>query len=151
MAAAWVAYTRWMDPWRHRRGLKFPPGPPCLPILGNVLQLGRNPHKSLAQLAKQYGPLMSLKLGTQFVGVASSPEMALEILQKQGLVFSMPFSTEAVCVLGHEHMSMGLLSTSSAAFQRSTSSLPRLSRPANISGKSGCGSWSHTSADAAAL
>ncbi|XP_047945893.1 carnosic acid synthase-like [Salvia hispanica] len=118
MAAAWVVHTRWLDPWRHRRGLRFPPGPPCLPILGNVLQLGRNPHKSLAELAKRYGPLMSLKLGTQFVGVVSSPEMAREILQRQGLVFSMPFSAEAVCVLGHERMSMGLLSTASAQWRK---------------------------------
>nr|AWD93593.1 cytochrome P450 CYP76AK5 [Salvia miltiorrhiza] len=114
--AAWVVYSRWTDSWRQRG--KFPPGPPRLPIIGNVLQLGRNPHKSLADLAKHYGPLMSLQLGTQFVGVVSSPEMAREVLQRQGLVFCMPFSAEAVCVLGHEHMSMGLLSTNSNQWRK---------------------------------
>ncbi|EYU25445.1 hypothetical protein MIMGU_mgv1a018354mg [Erythranthe guttata] len=46
------------------RHTKLPPGPFPLPIIGNFLLLGRNPHRSIAKLSKTYGPLMYLKLGT---------------------------------------------------------------------------------------
>ncbi|KAL1541844.1 unspecific monooxygenase [Salvia divinorum] len=65
--AAWLVYSM----RRERSDGKAPPGPPRLPIIGNMLQLGRNPHKSLARLSKTYGPLMSLKLGNQLAAVVS--------------------------------------------------------------------------------
>nr|A0A1D8QMG4.1 RecName: Full=Carnosic acid synthase; AltName: Full=Cytochrome P450 76AK8; Short=RoCYP76AK8; AltName: Full=Miltiradien-20-al synthase; AltName: Full=Pisiferic acid synthase [Salvia rosmarinus]AOW42546.1 cytochrome P450 76AK8 [Salvia rosmarinus] len=118
--AAWVVYSRWSEYSRGRQGGSggLPPGPPRLPIIGNILQLGRDPHKSLAQLAKTYGPLMSLKLGNQFAVVVSSPEMAREILQKQGLIFSKPFTPSAVRVLGHNDISMNMLPASSDRWKK---------------------------------
>ncbi|KAL3820172.1 hypothetical protein ACJIZ3_006077 [Penstemon smallii] len=74
---------------RIRKSIKpLPPGPYPLPIIGNILQLGQSPHKSLAKLSKKYGPLMYLKLGSLDTVVVSSPEMAKEILQKHDQVFS---------------------------------------------------------------
>ncbi|KAG8384442.1 hypothetical protein BUALT_Bualt04G0118300 [Buddleja alternifolia] len=70
------------------RGKKLPPGPTPLPIIGNLLLLGDQPHKSLAELAKIYGPLMSLRLGQRSTVVISSSAMAKEVLQKQDLAFS---------------------------------------------------------------
>lgn len=46
------------------RHTKNPPGPYPLSVIGNIHQLGRSPHKSLAKLSEKYGPLMYLKLGT---------------------------------------------------------------------------------------
>nr|AJD25182.1 cytochrome P450 CYP76AK2 [Salvia miltiorrhiza] len=112
LVAAWAVYSRWSGS-RRRTGGELPPGPPGLPIIGNLLQLGPNPHKSLAHLAKTYGPLMSLKLGNQFAVVASSPEMAKEILQKQGNVFSKPFNPIAGCVVRHDEFSVKYLPASS--------------------------------------
>ncbi|CAI0476666.1 unnamed protein product [Linum tenue] len=65
---------------------KLPPGPAQLPIIGNLHNLGDQPHKSLADLAKIHGPLMSLKLGQVTTIVASSPAVAKEILQKHDQV-----------------------------------------------------------------
>ncbi|KAL5563410.1 hypothetical protein UlMin_033157 [Ulmus minor] len=59
----------------------LPPGPFQWPIIGNIFQIGKNPHKTFARFAQTYGPLFSLKLGTQLVIVASSPAAASEILK----------------------------------------------------------------------
>ncbi|KAH7852622.1 hypothetical protein Vadar_027103 [Vaccinium darrowii] len=67
---------------------KLPPGPTPLPVIGNLLKLGDNPHKSMAELAKTHGPIMSLKLGQITAVVISSPALAKEVLQKQDLAFS---------------------------------------------------------------
>ena len=61
----------------------LPPGPPRLPIIGNLHQLGDKPHVVAADFAKQYGPLISFQLGKQCLVVASSPEAAMKILKTQ--------------------------------------------------------------------
>jgi cytochrome P450 len=77
-----------------RRGL--PPGPRPLPLVGNLHLLGDQPHRSLAGLAKLYGPLMSLRLGTVTTVVVSSPEVARDFLQKHDAVFATRFVPDAV-------------------------------------------------------
>ena len=64
-----------------------PPGPTGFPVIGNLLQVGPKPHQSLSALANAYGPLMSLRLGSVTVVVASSPATAKEILQKNDQSF----------------------------------------------------------------
>ncbi|XP_051126771.1 ferruginol synthase-like [Andrographis paniculata] len=66
----------------HRRSVRLPPGPYPFPIIGNLFQLGRTPHRSLARLSKTYGPLMSIKAGFANMVVVSSPEVAKEMFTK---------------------------------------------------------------------
>ncbi|KAK8707020.1 hypothetical protein V6N13_058089 [Hibiscus sabdariffa] len=66
---------------------KLPPGPRRLPILGNLLDLGDKPHRSLAKLSRVHGPVLSLQLGSLYTVVVSSEAMAKEVLQNQDLVF----------------------------------------------------------------
>ncbi|KAG8382292.1 hypothetical protein BUALT_Bualt05G0061600 [Buddleja alternifolia] len=66
-----------------------PPLPPW-PILGNIPKMGSSskPHVTLTNFAKFYGPLISLKLGTQRLIVASSPDAAIQILKTKHRIFS---------------------------------------------------------------
>jgi flavonoid 3',5'-hydroxylase len=63
------------------RGRRLPPGPPGLPILGALPLVGPAPHAGLAALARKYGPVMYLKMGTAGVVVASSPAAARAFLK----------------------------------------------------------------------
>ncbi|KAJ0795644.1 putative cytochrome P450 [Helianthus annuus] len=66
----------------------LPPGPPGLPIIGNLHQLDTSDLSDyLWRLSKRYGPLMSLRLGHVQTLVVSSADMAKEILKTNDLVF----------------------------------------------------------------
>ncbi|KAL1812599.1 hypothetical protein ACET3Z_022664 [Daucus carota] len=80
---------------------KLPPGPSPLPVIGNIHNLGKHPHKSLANLAQVYGPIMSLKLGRITTIVISSPTAAREVLQKQDLAFSTRPLPDAIRACDH--------------------------------------------------
>ncbi|KAL2512620.1 Cytochrome [Abeliophyllum distichum] len=92
---------------RRRRSGKLPPGPYPFPIIGNILQIGRHPHRSLTKLAKIYGPIMYLKLGSIDTIVVSSPKIAKEVLQKHDHLLSsrrIPAAAEV-----HDHSTKSML------------------------------------------
>ncbi|XP_006358915.1 probable (S)-N-methylcoclaurine 3'-hydroxylase isozyme 2 [Solanum tuberosum] len=67
---------------------QLPPGPTPWPVIGNIFQMGKMPHITLTNFAKTYGPLMSLKLGTKWLVVGSSPLAAVEILKTHDKILS---------------------------------------------------------------
>jgi hypothetical protein len=83
-----------------------PPGPRPLPIIGNILQLGNQPHQTAAILSKTYGPLMTLKLGSRTTIVISSPDLAKEALQKHDQVLSGRTVPNSARALDHHKFSI---------------------------------------------
>jgi hypothetical protein len=84
-AVAVVVALGWL---RSKKYVRLPPGPRGWPIVGNLFDLGKQPHKTLAKMAKMYGSLMYLRLGQKGCIIASSPAMAEEFLKHQDANFA---------------------------------------------------------------
>ncbi|KAG9352039.1 hypothetical protein JZ751_020452 [Albula glossodonta] len=69
-------------------GLQRLPGPKPFPIIGNVLEVGANPHLSLTAMSKQYGHVYQIQIGTRPVVVLSGSETVRQALIKQGEEFA---------------------------------------------------------------
>ncbi|CAN7063424.1 unnamed protein product [Brassica rapa subsp. trilocularis] len=106
---------------RFRRGSRvtvtLPPGPPRLPFIGNIHQVGKNPHRSFADLSKTYGPVMSLNLGSLKSVVITSPEAAREVLRTHDQILSARKSTDSIRSVGHHEVSVIWLPASSARWR----------------------------------
>nr|GLL19463.1 cytochrome P450 CYP736A12-like [Ipomoea trifida] len=85
---------------------KLPPGPRGLPILGHLHLLGKSPHQDLSKLAKEYGPIMHLRLGFVDTIVASSPHAAQLFLKTHDLVFASRPPTEAAKYMSYNQKSL---------------------------------------------
>jgi hypothetical protein len=66
--------------------LKRAPGPFPWPVVGNLVMLGKLPHRAFYKLSKKYGDIMELKLGSVRTIVISSPEMAKQVLKVHDLI-----------------------------------------------------------------
>ncbi|XP_061356524.1 5-OH-xanthotoxin synthase-like isoform X2 [Gastrolobium bilobum] len=86
----------------------LPPGPPGLPLIGNLHQLDNSaPHRSLSQLSKRYGPLMSLRLGSVPTLVVSSAKMATQVLKTHDLIFASRPSFLGPRILSYNFLDLG--------------------------------------------
>ncbi|KAI3495020.1 hypothetical protein L1887_37125 [Cichorium endivia] len=94
-----------------RRNSRLPPGPYPFPIIGSLLKLGDKPHHSLASLSKQYGPLMSLKLGSRTTIVVSSPDLAKEFFHSHDISFSSRTIPAIARIVDHDKYSIVWLPT----------------------------------------
>ncbi|KAL1195067.1 Cytochrome P450 76C2 [Cardamine amara subsp. amara] len=96
-----------------RKVAPLPPGPPRLPIIGNIHLVGKNPHQSFADLSKTYGPIMSLKFGSLNTVVVTSPEAAREVLRTHDQILSSRCSTNSIRFINHHAVSVVWLHPSS--------------------------------------
>ncbi|CAK7340796.1 unnamed protein product [Dovyalis caffra] len=66
----------------------FPPGPRALPVIGHLHLLEPLIHHSFRDISSRYGPIIFLRLGSVPCVVASTPELAKELLKTNDLTFS---------------------------------------------------------------
>jgi hypothetical protein len=72
-----------------RRPADYPPGPPTLPIIGNLhLMPKEKPHLQFQKWAEEYGPVYSLILGTKVMVVLSSDQAVKDLLDKRSGIYS---------------------------------------------------------------
>ncbi|QHO40684.1 Cytochrome P450 [Arachis hypogaea] len=71
------------------RALKnLPPGPPYLPLIGNLHQLKQPFHRAFYELSRKYGKVFSLWFGSRLVVVVSSQTAAQECFSKNDIVLA---------------------------------------------------------------
>lgn len=74
---------------KHHKNSLLPPGPPGLPIIGNLHQISsHHAHLSLYCLAKKYGPIIHLLLGEVPTVVISSAGLAKRLTNAHDLALS---------------------------------------------------------------
>jgi Cytochrome P450 len=84
-----VALLVWRVMQIGKRLPSYPPGPPTVPLLGNIHQMPtRDSHLQFQKWAKEYGPVYSLMLGTKMLAVLSSDVAVKELLDKRSGIYS---------------------------------------------------------------
>ncbi|XP_058087507.1 cytochrome P450 76A1 [Magnolia sinica] len=67
---------------------QLPPGPRGWPVVGNIFQLGWAPHRSFARMAREHGPIMTIRLGLMRTVVISSDEAARDMFKNHDTVLA---------------------------------------------------------------
>ncbi|WZZ56055.1 hypothetical protein YC2023_056162 [Brassica napus] len=99
------------------RSAMLPPGPPPLPIIGNIHQVGKLPHRSFADLSRTYGPIMHLKFGSLNTVIVTSPEAAREVLRTHDQILSGRMSPNTIRSINHHKVSVAWIHPSSARWR----------------------------------
>ncbi|XP_066567254.1 cytochrome P450 1D1 [Amia ocellicauda] len=73
---------------RVRKDQSHPPGPTPWPVIGNMFQMGEQPHISLTKLRDMYGDVFQLKMGSLLVVVLSGYDTIKKALVRQGESFA---------------------------------------------------------------
>jgi hypothetical protein len=72
-----------------RRRAKLPPGPPRLPLIGNLHQAPKDAAwVTFSQWVEQYGPLVSVDFGGTNIIIIGDFETARDLLDKKANIYS---------------------------------------------------------------
>lgn len=71
-----------------RRLRNLPPGPPTVPVIGNLHHLKHPLHRTFTALSAKYGEIVSLWFGSRLVVVVSSPSLVQECFNRNDVVLA---------------------------------------------------------------
>ncbi|KAF2186414.1 putative cytochrome P450 [Zopfia rhizophila CBS 207.26] len=84
-----IIYYVWKLLQIGRRRKDYPPGPPTIPILGNIHQIPKEDvHLQFQKWAQEYGPVYSLMLGSKTMIVLSSDQAIKDLLDRRSAIYS---------------------------------------------------------------
>ncbi|CAI6277588.1 unnamed protein product [Periconia digitata] len=84
-----LLYPIWRILQVGKRPADFPPGPPTIPLLGNIHLIPReNVHLQFQKWAQEFGPVYSLMLGSKTMVVLSSDQAVKDLLDKRSAIYS---------------------------------------------------------------
>lgn len=92
-----------------KHGLNLPPTPPALPIIGHLHLMKLPFHRFLQSLSLKYGGIFSLRLGSRFVVVISSPSAVEECFTKNDIVLANRPHFLTGKYLGYNHTTLDAL------------------------------------------
>ncbi|XP_012643912.2 cytochrome P450 1B1 [Microcebus murinus] len=103
-----VHVGQWLLRQRRRQPGSRPPGPFPWPLIGNALAVGRAAHLSFARLARRYGDVFQIRLGSCPIVVLNGERAIHQALVQQSAVFAgrPPFASFRV-VSGGRSMAFG--------------------------------------------
>ncbi|XP_056423499.1 cytochrome P450 1B1 [Hyla sarda] len=129
---------KWLQLWILPRWLEahHPPGPFPWPIIGNALQLGSSPHLAFVQLAKKYGEVFQIKLGSQKVVVLNGDKVIRHALLQKGADFAgRPDFASFKVVSGGRSLAFGLYNERWKAHRKIAQSTVRAFSTLNVDTK----------------
>ncbi|XP_025162427.1 cytochrome P450 306a1 isoform X2 [Harpegnathos saltator] len=76
---------------KNRKTFRLPPGPPGIPFLGYLPWLdAKNPHLSLTNLARKYGAICGLRMGSVYTILLSDPRLVRQAFAKDAFAGRAP-------------------------------------------------------------
>ena len=105
LAATVIAYYTTLSYFNAWMG--YPPGPPALPIVGNLHNLGTVPLANLTKLGHKYGSVFQILLGSQRAVVVSDITSAKEALLRRVNDFAGRPNVHSADIFSHNGKSIG--------------------------------------------
>ncbi|KAK4396452.1 cytochrome [Sesamum angolense] len=81
---------------RYSTTVPLPPGPPGWPVFGSMFSLGSMPYKTIADLRKDYGPVVWLRIGSINTVALLTADAATELFKNHDQNFAERKITEAM-------------------------------------------------------
>ncbi|KAI0066585.1 cytochrome P450 [Artomyces pyxidatus] len=86
---AFISFVVAFDQRRKRKGLRYPPGPRALPIVGNLFDVPKEfSWLTYAGWGKTYGDIISIQVFGQVIVILNSATVARDLLEKRGTIYS---------------------------------------------------------------
>lgn len=129
---------KWLQLWILPRwsDAHHPPGPFPWPIIGNAMQMGSCPHLAFVELAKKYGEIFQIKLGSQKVVVLNGDTVIRHALLQKGTDFAgRPGFTSFKFVSGGRSLAFGLYNERWKAHRKLAQSTVRAFSTGNLDTK----------------